>query len=448
NLSKMKLKIRFPGKLWAVGKRENVLAALAMTLFSVLSYGQGSLKPGNMVPDVTVGKLLNYPERSVKISGFCGKVLILDFWDTWCSSCVRMLPRVDSLQKEFGDKLFILPVTDQKEELVRHFLKTNGYLAGFRITTAVEDKVLNGLFPHKLLPHEVWIGPGGEVLGITTGQYVNARNINLVLEGKKPDWMVKEDGKPIDDAQPFLSIALLERTAGDAPVFTECLTGYLKGQPLKAGVVRHDSTTCYYFINHPLLHLYALALGSPLPFNAKRRVLEVDDTSDYVYSAQSGYRNSWEAFHSFSYEATVPLNVPEAAVLEELKTKLDLWTGRRGSIRAELTDCLVLRAADSSSLKTSYAVKDIRLKDNILHAVQCKDLAWVLDREPGLPPVFNECGIQRSFDLDLAAWPRGTEAWNAVLKPLGLELRTEKRMLPMFVLEKPVLTQPLTHPNP
>ena len=42
--------------------------------------------------------------KPVKLSDYKGKVVILDFWATWCPPCRKEIPDFVSLQKEFGPK--------------------------------------------------------------------------------------------------------------------------------------------------------------------------------------------------------------------------------------------------------------------------------------------------------------------------------------------------------
>ncbi|OQY26658.1 MAG: hypothetical protein B6244_12895 [Candidatus Cloacimonetes bacterium 4572_55] len=44
--------------------------------------------------------------NDVKLSDFAGKVVILDFWDTWCPPCKAEIPHFVELQKEYGDQGF------------------------------------------------------------------------------------------------------------------------------------------------------------------------------------------------------------------------------------------------------------------------------------------------------------------------------------------------------
>src|SRR5215217_1873478 len=111
-------------------KKTTVLSVLALLCLNFYASAQSKavdvinkgLQIGTQMPDLTLNNLHNYKnakgERvaTAKISDFKGKKLILDFWATWCAPCVTMIPRMDSLQAQFADKLQILSVTYESEK--------------------------------------------------------------------------------------------------------------------------------------------------------------------------------------------------------------------------------------------------------------------------------------------------------------------------------------------
>jgi peroxiredoxin len=54
-----------------------------------------------------------------------GKVVVVNFWATWCPPCRKEMPDLDALYKKFKDQgLIVLAISDEDEAKVRAFLKT------------------------------------------------------------------------------------------------------------------------------------------------------------------------------------------------------------------------------------------------------------------------------------------------------------------------------------
>jgi hypothetical protein len=52
-----------------------------------------------------------------------GKVIVLEFWATWCPSCVKMIPHLNDLAGSLkGQPIQFISVTDEKQEVVEAFL--------------------------------------------------------------------------------------------------------------------------------------------------------------------------------------------------------------------------------------------------------------------------------------------------------------------------------------
>ena len=81
------------------------------------------------IPDFT---LLDADGNTRQISEFFDKPIILNFWATWCPSCVWETPYFDALYQDHGGDVHVMKVNlsdDQREtrEVVERFMDENGY---------------------------------------------------------------------------------------------------------------------------------------------------------------------------------------------------------------------------------------------------------------------------------------------------------------------------------
>lgn len=138
---------------------------------------------GDQVPKNQQLNVINYLTPKVSLEEFTGKLIILDFWATWCSPCISSFPKLDSLQSKFKEEIQIIPVTYENLDKAKYTLeKVFPNYSKKSMPFLYADNYLRKLFPHKALPHCVWISPKGTVLSVTGGEEVNSTNIQMVLE--------------------------------------------------------------------------------------------------------------------------------------------------------------------------------------------------------------------------------------------------------------------------
>jgi len=63
--------------------------------------------------------------RTIKLSSFKGKILLLDFWATWCPPCRVEIPHLLGIHRKFRDKEFVLISVslDRDLQAARQFVK-------------------------------------------------------------------------------------------------------------------------------------------------------------------------------------------------------------------------------------------------------------------------------------------------------------------------------------
>jgi peroxiredoxin len=85
---------------------------------------QRGLAPGSPFPDFDEKDLDGKP---LSIANFKGKVVLIDFWATWCGPCVQELPNVLKAYEKYHDKGFeIIGISlDSDKDKLTSFIKKN-----------------------------------------------------------------------------------------------------------------------------------------------------------------------------------------------------------------------------------------------------------------------------------------------------------------------------------
>lgn len=170
--------ILFAGLLFAFSFTEAATDPFASMKMARLSVGQ-----------MESFDLSSLDGTSVRSRDLNGKVVLLNFWATWCGPCKEEMPSLARLQQQFDPKRFAIVTitTDVQRRGIQQFLGQLG------ITLPVlfdEDQEVSRSFMVRGLPTTILIAPDGHLLGRATGPraWDSQESIALmrqILEGAK-----------------------------------------------------------------------------------------------------------------------------------------------------------------------------------------------------------------------------------------------------------------------
>ena len=102
-------------------------------------------KIGEIPPPLAVTKMIQgSPAAEISWDKFKGKVVVLEFWATWCGPCVQSIPHLNDLVEQFKDKpVVFISVTSESEDVVQLFLKSHSMKAWLGLD---DYEVLNKAF--------------------------------------------------------------------------------------------------------------------------------------------------------------------------------------------------------------------------------------------------------------------------------------------------------------
>lgn len=103
--------------------------AAAAAIYSVRhNRGSGAATSGAtnhiLAPDFTLPQL---DGQMLRLSTYRGKVVLLDFWATWCGPCIQAVPELKEIRKKFANRPFelISISVDREKRKLEDFVKAN-----------------------------------------------------------------------------------------------------------------------------------------------------------------------------------------------------------------------------------------------------------------------------------------------------------------------------------
>jgi thiol-disulfide isomerase/thioredoxin len=106
--------------------------------------------------------------KTVRLSDYSGKVVVLEFWATWCGPCTAALPVLTDIARDKGRDVVVLAINVDDSETAA---KVRTFLAGKKISVRalLKGKAVSRSFGVGPIPHTVIIGRDGRIAGRHVG---------------------------------------------------------------------------------------------------------------------------------------------------------------------------------------------------------------------------------------------------------------------------------------
>ncbi|WP_341832422.1 thioredoxin family protein [Sphingobacterium thalpophilum] len=375
-----------------------------------------TLTIGMKMPNVDMGTL----EDGVPLGKFsqqAARLVILDFMNSSCSSCIAALPRLSKVAKRFGKDIQIYPVTYENRGRMAKMRELNDVIAATDLKFIVEDKNLKTLFPHQTVSHVVWI-LDGLVKGITHVEYLDEKMVNTMLKEGRLDVPQKNDFKTFDYSKSLKDMHYPLRSYA-------ALTGYIPDADTKFGTdISSDSSIIReYMINVPIISAYMHAYGkiTRLPYmKADRIIIESAHPEKYSYASdRDGYEEDWLLKNAISYEFEFTERNSKDKRMRNIIQDLDNRLHVKTSIEKRMIDC--------------WVIIDGKGKSKNMHEVgqSKRDFVFMADLNMAYPVILDESTLNNKIPTRPH---QSFDELRSLLRDAGYDLVKAKRATEVFVL--------------
>lgn len=396
---------------------------------------------GDKMPDILFENVLNYKSNKAKLSDFKGKLVILDFWATWCSSCIKNFPKMDSLYNQLGNQVQIVLVNtkstgDSKEKIEDFLNKWKIKHPTFQIPIAILDTIANTYFSHLLIPHYAWIDADRIVRAITSSEQVTKQNIQSLLADGSKSLPIKKD---IDLDKPLFAGDYLH--IDDFTYYSLFLKGKIDGLPSGNRLRKNNEITRGVTItNTPIFSMYKIVISSLFPdINfTKRIILETADSSKLIFDKDKSFKPDWYKENLYNYDFIVPISKAND-LYEYMLEDLNRYSNYFGRIENRRMNCLILvRSSHFDKIKTEGGKQENKLLNHDKKFMINSPLVDLVRRINNFSDlkltVIDETNYLNNIDIELDVDFDDLSALRAGLLKYDLNLIEGERIIQVFVL--------------
>lgn len=415
-----------------------VWAALCLNFSTALAQDQKNKAVDVTSRGIQIGEKV--PITS-SLTPYKGKLIILDFWATWCSPCVAMIPKLEDLQSRFKDEISIVPITYQSENEVTAFLQKLRKGQPSVLPNITGDKQFHKQFPHVVLPHYVWIDEGGTVRAITGHEEVTAENIEKMLSSGNIQLKRKADMRVAFDK----NLPLFINGNGGVPEklkYHSLLSGYQQGLAGGYDFIKNDSLGTYRLsaYNNSMIQLYRIAFLDKGYLENNRTVIECKDSSTLKHKGPKAELKTWLVNNTYCYERMVPKS-QHKTIFAGIKADLDQYfTAYDVSVEKRRTKCYMLShlsnvdklKSKSTQTLAGFNVQGFKMQHMPLSRL-IAELA-VIYQQNSPYPIIDGTNYKEPVDMEVSANLTNMESINAALARYDLRFELKEQELDLLII--------------
>jgi peroxiredoxin len=161
-----------------------IVITLAALFISNMAFAQlDLLKAGDRLPDIIIKNIINAPVKEVAVNDLKSeKILILNFWGTWCSPCIPEMDALAKLQNANADKIQVIAISDDSPERLQKYIEKKTFVLWLATDTSY---FLYQLFGLASVGHCAIIGADKKIMALVKTDSVTQKLIDKIVKGEK-----------------------------------------------------------------------------------------------------------------------------------------------------------------------------------------------------------------------------------------------------------------------
>lgn len=392
---------------------------LGLLLSASTSRAQALL--GQPAPNFRFTTVLNGPQSSLTLAQLRGKVVLLEFWGTFCGPCLTAMPHLQELQRQFAGQLQVVAISADSPARLGRFLQARHSNLLFAAVLGATQDSLQQFFSYQIIPHSVLLDATGRIVASTSPENITAQVLSRVIKGQKINLPLKQDvvgQNPI--AAYFPAIAATPPRFLMQPALRG-VGGMTRTYPQDSSAFHNRRLTA---LNISLVELYRIAYGG----------LSYGRTLDLRPAAPAGTKSP-----AYCLDIIVPKG-REASLLPTLRQELAARFDLRATLEPRTKQVYLLRVTNAHKLPAqtgSPRRSSVGASEGTYQGenVTLGEVAEYLENFCNLKlPVLEASPSSAHYNLQFEYQPEKPGDLLRALADLGLTLEKAERPVEMLVL--------------